>query len=107
MTLTDLDTLRNAIPAGRANGTTVPSLAAATGLTPRQVRQGFQELRRLGLPLVALPTQNGVFVATDADVEALKRTRDGLHSRAMSELVTVRYLDRAIERFEFVPSFPV
>jgi hypothetical protein len=92
MTSADLDRLDLALPIGAANG--------------RKVREGIQTLRReYHVKIAALPKANGVFiVATEADLAALKRTRDGLHSRAMSELVTCRDLDQMIADLEWSPT---
>jgi hypothetical protein len=108
MTSADLDRLDLALPIGAANGTTVRKLAHALGWPAdgRKVREGIQTLRReYHVKIAALPKANGVFiVATEADLAALKRTRDGLHSRAMSELVTCRDLDQMIADLEWSPT---
>lgn len=105
MTSTELDTLHLALPYCLENGTSIPALCRMLGWSDRKVRQGIQELRReRHIPVVALTKPNGVFIATKADLDALRRTRDSLRSRAMSELVTVREMDMAIADLAWSPT---
>jgi|LSQX01.2.fsa_nt_gb hypothetical protein len=105
MSPSELDALYLALPIGAGNGTTIRKLSRLLEWSERRVRQGIQELRRdRHIPVVALTVTNGVFVATGPDLGALKRTRDSLRSRAMSELVTVRELDMVIADFEWSPT---
>ena len=105
MTSQELDALHHALPTGQSNATSVRALAYELEWSDRKVRQGFQALRRdRHVPICALPITNGVFVATKDDMEALQRTRDGLRSRAMSELVTVKDLDQTIADMSWQPT---
>lgn len=106
MTTIDLDTLANAIPRGADNGTSIPALAYELEWPERTVRQGIQDLRReRHLAVATLPRPNGVFVVTScAELDELRRSRNGLHSRAMSLLVTVRDIDQAIDEISFSPT---
>lgn len=64
----DLAALDHALPRGRTNATSVPALAARLGISDRAVREGIEQLvnGELGtrVPVVTLPTNPGVFVAT-------------------------------------------
>ena len=105
MTSAELDTLYLALPMGAGNGTTMRKLARLLGWPERRVRRGVQELRReRHIPVVALPVTDGVYLATPRELDALKQTRDGLRSRAMNELVTVRELDMVIADFVWSPT---
>ena len=97
--------LELALPVGSKAGTSVRALAARLDWSERKVRQGMQILRReRHLAIAGLPERNGVFVATLEDLPALKRTRDGLRSRAMSLLVTAKDLDEVIADLEWSPT---
>jgi hypothetical protein len=111
MDAAELDLLYLALPYGSENGTTVAKLARMLDWPEdgRKVREGFRELRRGSetrrpVPVVALPVTNGVFIATKADLAALKRCAAGLHSRAMNQLVTERDLNEIIADFEWSPA---
>ena len=105
MTAETFVALELALPVGRKCGTSVRALAALLGWSERKVRLGMQILRRKKhLAIAALPERNGVFVATREDLSDLIRTRDGLHSRAMSLLVTVHELDEVIADLRWSPT---
>lgn len=106
MTPAELDTLELAIPTNPDEGTNVSALAHALRWDERKVRQGFQELRReRRVAVVALPKPNGVYVLPEgADLADLEHTRNSLHSRAMSLLVTVQDLDQLIADREWSPT---
>jgi len=105
MTPSELTALHLALPTGADQGTSVKALATALGWNEPRVRRGFQLLRRdRHIPVVALPIAGGVFVATDDDLADLKRTREGLHSRAINLLVTCRDLDEMIADSEWSPT---
>jgi hypothetical protein len=76
-------------------------LALRLAWSERKVRKGIQILRRhRHLAIAGLPERNGVFIATREDLPAIKRTRNGLFSRAMSLLVTAGELDEVIRDLE-------
>lgn len=113
MTPSDLDALTLALPIGREHGTSQQALARSLGWycgtsgrpNTRKVQDGFLLLRReRHLPVVAISRPNGCYVATKADLDELKRTRNGLHSRAMSELVTVKEMNLVIADLEWCPA---
>lgn len=105
MTPASLLPLELALPVGRRQGTSVHALATRLAWSERKVRKGMQILRRQKhLAIAGLPERNGVFIATGEDLPALKRTRDGLRSRAMSLLVTARELDDVIADLEWSPT---
>ena len=105
MTIADFLPLELALPVGRKQGTSVRALGARLAWSERKVRQGMQILRRRRhLAIAGLPERDGVFIATREDLPALKRTRDGLRSRAMSLLVTAKELDEVIAGLEWSPT---
>jgi hypothetical protein len=105
MTAASFLALELALPVGRRCGTSVRVLAHRLGWSERKVRLGMQILRRKKhLAIVGLPERNGVFIATREDLLALIRTRNGLYSRAMSLLATVRELDGVIADLEWSPT---
>jgi hypothetical protein len=108
MNAADLKALRDALPVGSENGTTVSELTFRLGwdIEGRKVRRGMQILRREEhLAVAGLPEPGGVFIVdSEADLGKLKRTRNGLHSRAMKLHVTVKDLDEIIADFEWSPT---
>lgn len=113
MTPAGLDALALALPVGRDHGTSQKALARKLGWfygtsgrpNTRKVQEGFLALRReRHLPVVAISRPNGCYIATPDDLDELKRTRNGLRSRAMSELVTVKEMDMVIADIEFSPT---
>lgn len=68
MTPAELDALDCTLPRGRENATSIPALAVRLGLSDRAVREAIEQLvnGELGrrVPVVTLPTNPGVFVAT-------------------------------------------
>ncbi len=91
---------------GRRNGTSVPDLARATGLSNREVRA---EIERLvveeRIPIVTLPTARGVFLAATPDEIDLAVA--GLRSRSLSMLRRCRALRIAREGMTWSPElFP-
>jgi hypothetical protein len=102
----ELHSLDRALPRGAANGTSIPALAYELEWDERKVRAGIQELRRdRHVAVATLPRPNGVFVVTSCeDLDELRRSRDGLRSRAMSLLVTVRDLDEVIADIAYSPT---
>jgi hypothetical protein len=105
LTPAELTELRRHLPTGADNGTTVNKLAWSLDWPERKVREGMALLRREHVPVAALPITNGVFVVKDAaDLDKLRRYRDGLHSRAISQLVTCHDLDQMIDEIAYSPT---
>ena len=106
MEAAELTRLDHALPRGADNGTSIPALAYELEWDERRVRAGIQELRRdRHVAVATLPRPNGVFVVTScAELDELRRSRDGLRSRAMSLLVTVRDLDEVIAGIAYSPT---
>lgn len=95
--------MRQYIPHGRANATSVPALAAATGLTDREVRAEIERLILVErVPVCTLPVNPGVFVAiTPEEVDLAQRQ---IRSRAGALLRRARALRIAGERVRWSPT---
>lgn len=91
------------IPSGRRHATSVPALCRATGLSDREVRSEIERLvTENHIPIVCLPTNPGVFIATTpAEVELGQRQ---MRSRAMSLLKRARALRICGEALEWGPT---
>lgn len=65
MTPEELSLLDRALPRGWDNATSVSALSRCLGWSERAVREGLEELVNLWrVPVVTLPTNPGVFIAT-------------------------------------------
>jgi hypothetical protein len=107
MTTAELHTLFLVLPCGRANATSVPSLCRQLGMSDRAVREGIQqlvdgELHGERVPVVTLPTNPGVWVATTP--EELDLADSHLRSKAMSLLHRRRSLRLCREELAWSPT---
>ncbi len=95
--------LLSILPTGRENGTSVPALARALGISDRECRALIEELvTEDHAPICSQPTRNGIYLAASA--EELDQARAQLHSRAMSLLERCRALRLAAEEMSWTPT---
>jgi len=94
------------IPRGREHATSIRALTLATGLTDRAVREEIERLVTEGhIPVICLPTNPGVFIATTEAEVALGQRQ--MRSRAMSMLRRARALRLCAESLAWSPElFP-
>ena len=95
------------IPTGKANATSVPALATATGLSTRKVRLEIARLvNEERIPVVTSPTPGGsVYLA--ANPEELQKAIKTARSRALGNLRRARSWRLCSEALEWSPElFP-
>ena len=103
MTSTDLDTLYLALPYGRSNATSIPTLCRMLGWSDRTVRDGIEALvSERHVAVVTLPTNPGVFIALTP--EEVDMADAHLKSKAMSLLHRRRALRMCRERLAWSPT---
>ena len=97
-----LTDLARELPRGRLHATSVSELAAATGLSEREVRAGLSELLNdHRVPVVTLPIRRGVYLAeTPEDID---QADAHIRSKAMSLLRRRRALRLCRERLMYSP----
>ncbi len=68
MTPAELRMLDLVLPRGRSNATSIPALCRLLDTNERAIREGIEQLvNEERIPVVTLPTNPGVFVATTPD----------------------------------------
>jgi len=99
----NLAALYCAIPRSREQATSMLALAQLLGCFEREIREQIKELRETyGLPVMALPTRNGVWVTDDpADLDALIACQT---SRARSIEESIRALKRVRDQMTYKPA---
>jgi hypothetical protein len=97
-------TLLTHIPHGRAGATSIPTLAALTGLSDREVRSEIARLvNEEHVPIVTAPTPGGsVYVATTP--EELDHVIQTARSRAMANLRRARAYRLCREALSWSPT---